>query len=246
METFYKLIPPASVSTVLIVFVAISLLYLRAGSIYLPLARISRLIIGKIDINHEGIRSYLQQRQEVEVFNLASGLRAENIKDVQRFLTWHQTTGISLVRMKRAGAWFDRESLTIRKQPRWFHLVGHLSWIVPTTVALALMITLVSRNEVLVWTKRSNQFLWYSEAGFHTFFDENWKLNKNSCSSSAIQDGGALVRCGRARVVMQGHRQHRFRDERPSRSTKSAKVCGTTHSRAALDGVLRAPRFGQL
>lgn len=87
---FYKLAFPAAL--------ALSVLFMRmrAGSSYLLLDRLLRLVFGKIEIYDSELRKQVEETHDLEQIRIRVGLRVTNMASLKRLLAWTKSNGVGL------------------------------------------------------------------------------------------------------------------------------------------------------
>ncbi|NTX78690.1 hypothetical protein FCL49_03025 [Serratia proteamaculans] len=164
-------------------------IYFRAGSGYTILHRIWSFISGLGDFNHPKIKSMMDDRNDIERYNVIFNGNATNINQILNFKQWSKKYDINIIEISKAKQWFDIVNLKVNTPSNMSNCV------VMAGVILLYLLTMFFTNiglskSALLTFNSDNQPFWlgYNSAsnfypGFLPFAKNksDWTLTKGQC-----------------------------------------------------------------
>ncbi|MGM0938628.1 MAG: DUF6216 family protein [Pseudomonadota bacterium] len=198
METLLKYILENTgwgvISTVLIsIFILLMvlgwLMSRRIGSVYSIYHRFWYFIFGTGQFNNSKIKDLVDDRIDIERFNMIFNIRAVTIEQIIRFKSWIDINEIDVAKITRASKYFDIQKLTI-KPIKKYEIIFFLAIFVSMYYVLLMSVSLYFKNSVIYKFNESGYNILLSEKKAEPFFyfpmftskSEYWNLSKEKCT----------------------------------------------------------------
>lgn len=177
----YKLIPILSV----LLFAA--WFWSRAGSIYIVLERLSRLI-SKSGFHSKKLEAQWQESHDVERFRFIYHIPAYTLQDVEKLVEWAKSNDLGMQQIGEIRSWIDvRTPDFIKPVPK-----GFIGWervrMVVCLAAMLMALPLINVQSALLITNHSRQLILAGPEGIRPLSPlKNWIVNQEVCAAGVAE-----------------------------------------------------------
>lgn len=156
-----------------------------AGSSFSVSNRIFTFISGKPDFHDEKIKTFNDERQDIERFNVAYKLKATSKTDIDKFINWINLHSIDLSKISGLKGHFDVEMLRVKPVGRVSYC-GVILLLLSLIFGVFFLLNISASNSALLSFKADGIWIWVneeeaSEYKLLPFSKPTWVLNNELC-----------------------------------------------------------------
>lgn len=155
----------------------------RAGSVFIILERLSRLI-SKRGFHDKALEAQWLEAHDVERFRFIFNIKAYTRSDLKKLGTWAERNDVGMQQISAMRRWIDIRSAEVLQQPPKKYVFWQMQKFFACMVVMFIALPLINFGSALLVTNTSHRFILAGPHGIQPLSPfESWNVTKSVCDA---------------------------------------------------------------